>query len=108
MSLKTDKTIRIVLYEGEGAVPLPAESRFNALTALLEKGYSVTHSATGGQVAPEDNADLLVLTQPRGRMEDYPAHDKVEFADITTMDAAQICERVEQTRARANAVTPGQ
>ena len=39
MSLKDQSTLRVVLYEGDGAQPLNANERFTALTALLERGY---------------------------------------------------------------------
>ena len=36
MSLRDQSTLRVILYEGEGAQPLDAADRFTALTSLLE------------------------------------------------------------------------
>ena len=60
MSIADETTLRVVLYEGEDAQALSAEERCASLTALLEKGYSVT-CAGNGEVAPSDGSALLVL-----------------------------------------------
>ena len=66
MSLKDQSTLRIVLYEGEGAQPLDVNERFTALSALLERGYAVTRTTTQGSVAPADRTSLLVLGKFNG------------------------------------------
>ena len=47
MAITEETTLRIVLYEGENAEALSAEERCASLTALLEKGYSVTCAGNG-------------------------------------------------------------
>ena len=54
MSLKDQTTLSVVLYEGDGSQPLEAQERFAAITALLERGYTVTRSTGSGRVAPHD------------------------------------------------------
>jgi Pyruvate/2-oxoacid:ferredoxin oxidoreductase delta subunit len=102
MSLKDQSTLRVVLYEGEGAEPLEAPDRFAAMTALLERGYAVTRSTAGGSVAPADHATLLVLGRfnggraPRAESRDGA---QLRFQDITGFDSGRIAESAEAVRA---------
>ena len=59
MAIKDESTLRVVLYEGDGAAPL--DDTFATMTALLEKGYAVTRTTAGGKVAPQEKGALLVL-----------------------------------------------
>ena len=61
MSLRDQSTLRIVLYEGEGAELLEPSERFATMSALLEKGFAVTRTGGAGRVAPADVSPLLVL-----------------------------------------------
>ncbi len=61
MSIAEQTTLRVVLYEGDGAQPLPADTRTQLLTQLLAKGYSVTRTTTGGSVSEADGSHLLVM-----------------------------------------------
>ena len=54
--LKNESTLRVVLYEGEGAAPL--DDRLATMTALLERGYAVTRSLSRGAVAPQTRGSL--------------------------------------------------
>jgi Pyruvate/2-oxoacid:ferredoxin oxidoreductase delta subunit len=111
MSLKDQSTLRVVLYEGDGAQPLEAQDRFAALSALLEKGFAVTRSTAGGRVAPADRSTLLVL----GRFNDghAPGSDgqsdgaNIRFQDITGFDTTRISDTVEATRAGTNSAKHG-
>ncbi|MDB6033118.1 MAG: Fe-S cluster protein [Verrucomicrobiales bacterium] len=111
MSLKDQSTLRIVLYEGEGAQPLEAADRFSAMTALLEKGFAVTRSSGSGQVAPADRSSLLVLGRFEGskppQAEDAAGQVNIRFQDITGFDAAKVTEAVEAVRAEVNAAQHG-
>ncbi len=112
MSLKDQSTLRVVLYEGDGAQPLEAHDRVATFTALLEKGFAVTRSTPGGRVAPADRSTLLVL----GRFNDgrTPAAEgqngdaRIRFQDITGFDTARISDTVEAARAGANAAKHGE
>ena len=111
MSLKDQSTLRVVLYEGDGAQPLEAPDRFAAMSALLEKGYAVTRSTVGGRVAPADRSTLLVL----GRFNDRrtPGADQqsdgtsIHFQDIAGFDTSRITETVETTRSKTNSAKHG-
>ena len=110
MSLKDQSTLRIVLYEGEGAQALDGTERFAAMTALLERGYSVTRTTTRGAAAPADRTALLVLGRfgdsvPQG--EDVPGEVTVHFKNIGNADAARLAEIVEAERTRQNAARHG-
>ena len=61
MSRTEGKNLRVVLYEGPGSTPLADDDRFAALTALLDSGFEVTRPVAGQQVAPADDAPVLVL-----------------------------------------------
>lgn len=112
MSLTTESTLRVVLYEGADAQPLDAGDRFTALTALLEKGFAVTRAVAGGRVAPHPRGSLLVL----GRFADGRAPEAegvspetpVRFQDITGFDAARIAETAEGIRAGTGAAKHGE
>jgi len=111
MSLKEQSTIRVVLYEGEGAQPLEAQDCFGALTALLEKGFAVTRSTTGGRVAPADRSTLLVLGRFNGgrapEADEGSTGARVRFQDITGFDTSRIANAVEVTRSETNAAKHG-
>src|SRR5438046_2292472 len=111
MSLKDQTTLRVVLYEGDGAQPLAAGERFAAVSALLERGFAVTRVAAEGRVAPADRASLLVLGRfDSGRSpqaEDADSRVTLRFQDITGLDSSRVAEMVESVRAEANAARHG-
>jgi len=112
MSLTAATTLRVVLYEGADAEPLDNADRFSALTALLEKGYSVTRAVADGRVAPHERGSLLVLGKfvGGGRLaaEGVSAGTTVRFQDITGFNTNRISEVVESTRAELGAVKHGE
>ncbi|HIE93101.1 MAG TPA: ferredoxin family protein, partial [Acidobacteria bacterium] len=61
MSRTEGKNLRVVLYEGPGSTPLADDARFDTLSALLDSGFEVTRPVSGQQVAPADDAPVLVL-----------------------------------------------
>jgi Pyruvate/2-oxoacid:ferredoxin oxidoreductase delta subunit len=111
MAIKDQTTLRIVLYEGEGAQPLPAQDRFAAMTGLLERGYAVTRAGPSGRVAPADRSSLLVLGRfndgKAPQAEDAAGEVAVRFQDISGFDAPRIAEAVEGTRAQTNSAKHG-
>ena len=61
MSRTEGKNLRVVLYEGPGGTPLGDTERFETLSTLLDNGFEVTRPVAGQQVAPADDAPVLVL-----------------------------------------------
>ena len=111
MAIADETTLRIVLYEGEGAAVLEAEERCSTLTALLEKGYAVT-CAGNGSVAPADGSTLLVLGRfdngnvPQG--EDANGEVPIRFRDIDGLDAEGITALVEKERDESQSAKHGE
>ena len=91
MSL-SDPTLRIVIFEGDGAQPLSADERFGALSALLEKGYAVSRTSVSTVEKPVQGA-LLVL----GKFDAPPAATEagVRFHHLANFAPAQIADIVE-------------
>jgi Pyruvate/2-oxoacid:ferredoxin oxidoreductase delta subunit len=97
MPLRDQPALRVILYEGPGARSLETQARFEALTALLERGYAVTRTAGAGTVAPADASPALLLA-------DFDENDPIEFAQaenpvstraIRGLSPAQIADAVE-------------
>ena len=108
MPLKDESTLRVVLYEGDGAAPL--DDPFSAMSALLEKGYTVTRTIAGGKVAPQAKGSLVVLGKFAGAVpsaEDSAGAVSVRFHDITNRDIAGVTAIVEEERTAAGAAQHG-
>ena len=106
------RPLRVVLYEGEGAITLPAGARAQVMAALLDKGYAVTRATAGGSHAfPHDDRSLLVLglfpNQTAPALEDSTGHIHIEARDITGLDAAAVLALVETTRGETPMNQPG-
>ena len=107
MSLKTDNTVRVVLYEGAGARPLADQLRFNAISTLLEKGFGVTRVAEGGGVAVANRSAMFVLGDFAGGQ--LPSNDgQWRSKDIGAMDAPSIANEVERFRTETQSAQHGQ
>ncbi len=61
MSLEESRSLRVVVYEGEGSAPLEAQARYDTMAALLQEGYSVTRTDGRQAVSPDDRTSLLVM-----------------------------------------------
>src|SRR5947207_667934 len=111
MSIKDQTTLRVVLYEGDGARQLETADCFAAMTAMLEKGFAVTRVAGGGRVAPADRTALLVLGRFDGgrapQAEDADGQVHVRFQDISGFGSNRITETVEKVRTEMNAARHG-
>ena len=55
----------VVLYEGIGSLPIADGERLTILRALLERGYAVSCTRSGGSLARADSGALLVLGRQR-------------------------------------------
>jgi Pyruvate/2-oxoacid:ferredoxin oxidoreductase delta subunit len=99
MTLKEQTSLRVVLYEGNGAQSLDPQQRFDAVTALLERGYTITRANGNRRVAPHDRTAILVL----GRFDQLDE----KFHDITGLDAKAITALADTARADTQAYKHG-
>ena len=99
------QVLRLVLYEGSGASPLSAEERYQAVNALLERGYSVTRAGSERAVAPDDGAPVAIL----GRFENGAVSEeglRVQSID-SSLNPAALVERVSALAQEMGAPLPG-
>ena len=111
MSLRDQTTLRIVLYEGDGANPLEPTERFSTMTALLEKGFAVTRAAGPGTCSTcRQKLIARAWPFPGGRTpkgEDATGEVKVHFQDITGFDAERVLQSVEAVRTETQSAKHG-
>ncbi len=104
MSRTEGTNLRVVLYEGPGSTPLGNEARYEALASLLDDGFEVTRPVVGQEVAPSDNAPLLVLgllEHPPVFAGDADVHVR-NLADVDALDAArEVCAKTGARRLEA-------
>jgi Pyruvate/2-oxoacid:ferredoxin oxidoreductase delta subunit len=106
------RPLRVVLYEGNGSIPLSAEARSTVMAALLDKGYTVTRAAADGTRGfPHDERSLLVLGSFPERqapdLEDITGQVSIQAQDITDLDAAAVLNLVESHRGAVPMNQPG-
>lgn len=112
MITHTARPLRVVLYEGSGAIELDARARREVMMALLDKGYTVTRATGAGSTAfPHDDRSLLVLgafqDQQAPEMEDAAGAVNISARDITGMDVEAVVSLVEKTRGETPMNQPG-
>jgi len=104
MITHTHRPLRVVLYEGAGSIPLPAEARTLVMASLLDKGYAVTRVTRehGASLADDDHTLLVLGAFENGapQVEDAAARRTVEARDIAGLDAPNVLGLVEDFRAR--------
>jgi Pyruvate/2-oxoacid:ferredoxin oxidoreductase delta subunit len=112
MAIKDETTLRVVLYEGEGATALGAEESFATMAALLERGHAVTRSRAGGSVAAQERGSLVVLGKfARSgvpEVEDAAGAVRVKFHELAGRDAAGVVALVEEERVAGGAARHGE
>ncbi|HLH54926.1 MAG TPA: ferredoxin family protein [Verrucomicrobiae bacterium] len=112
MSLAGQTTLRVVLYEGTGSHPLPAEERYSTISALLEKGFAVARSNGHGQpYSPQGGALLVIGRFENGvapALEDASQRVGIESRDIGDMTREGIVEAAEAARKQSGAADPAQ
>jgi Pyruvate/2-oxoacid:ferredoxin oxidoreductase delta subunit len=112
MITHTARPLRVVLYEGEGAITLSADARMKVMSALLDKGYAVTRATPRATNAfPHDDRSMLVLglfqDQKAPALEDVSGKVDIEARDITGLDTEAILSLVEKTRGEKPMNQPG-
>ena len=111
MSLKDQTTLRVLLYEGDGAAPIPAADRFAAMSGLLEKGFTVTQTGPGNRVSPASRGAVLLLGRFTGDQPPEtlpPSPDVSVFSrNISNLDVTAISALAETTRQESGAAKQG-
>ena len=100
MSRTEGRNLRVVLYEGPGSTPLTDQDRYQALSSLLDNGFEVTRPVAGQEVAPPDDAPVLVLGLLDGEprvTEDHEVHFR-NLAEVNPLDAAREVREVTGAR----------
>ena len=93
MSRTDGRNLRVILYEGPGSTPLPDDDRYQTLSALLDNGFEVTRPVAGQDVAPPDDAPVLVL----GLLDEQPTvvdDQDVHFRNLADGDALETAREV--------------
>ena len=113
MITHTARPLKIVLYEGQGSIPLSAEARLKVLTSLLDQGYAVSRvTPQGGPSASTDTDHTLLLLgsfpdrQPPA-LEDASCRTPIEARDITDLDGEGVLALVERLRGERPMNQPG-
>ena len=106
MPLKSDKTVRVVLYEGTGARTLDQDRSYSAMKSLLEKGFAVTRLRENGRVATSDRHSTLVV----GEFEPgaAPENDGWTIQNLDSMDEAALGSAVEAFRDETQSARHGE
>lgn len=100
----------IVLYEGQGAIALTADERFEVTRTLLEAGYRVVTVRQGAAASAPDDRPILVLGRfTAGVPADAVSHTggAVHFRTLESADAAAIAALVDDVNREAEAPKPG-
>lgn len=92
---------RVVLYEGEGSLPLPDAGRLEILRGLLEKGYSVTRVLSGGSVSRAGGGLTVVLGRFRDSAPQSLDTEGLRVRDIEGMSPEAVLQAVEAIREEA-------
>lgn len=102
MTADQNHPLRVVLYEGEGALPLDQATRSLVLATLLDKGYATTVAGKGAIVRDNDVDRLLVIgsftSSTAPDLKDADGKIDILTRDITGMDGMEVLETVEGAR----------
>lgn len=85
MALAAD-ALHIELYEGPGAEPLTVDDRLAAMTALLERGYTVARRSTAAETSPASH-QVTFARRADGAARDISGFSAAQIADLA--DAAR-------------------
>lgn len=99
--------LRVILYEGAGAAPLPEADRLALLTTLLQKGYRVSRTTSGGQVSAQGSEPLLVLGRFESDARLPAAEETVSFRNIEGLETEAVLQAVEAAGQEQQAPAPG-
>jgi len=94
MNRTEGRNLRVVLYEGTGSSTLEDEERFETLSTLLDNGFEVTRPVSGQEVAPADDAPILVL----GRLNGKPSVSDDQHVHFHNLDDGNLLEAAREVR----------
>lgn len=111
MSTRNGHRVRVILCEGRGSELLADRERFDVVSRLLDRGYSVTRSNGTDHVYEDDGSSLVML----GRFTETPPlafpgigdRRSVAFCDMAGLDSASIPDAVERAVADSGGESPG-
>ena len=109
---KEPSPLQVVIYEGSGAVELPAAGKAAIFAALLDKGYAVSRATPeAAGMAPSTNAHRLVVLGDFGGsapdLEDSSGNTEIDAHDIGGLDADAVLNLVETGRGDQAMNQPG-
>ncbi len=110
MSLKDEQTLRVVLYEGGGSQSFENDRRYQAMSALLDRGYSVTRTTVGGRVAEDGEQPMLVLgcfgEEAAGDLQ-ARAEPRVRLKNASRLDVVAMVAEADSFRGETGAAAQG-
>lgn len=98
--------LRLIVYEGTGSAELTAEERFNTITSLLERGFSVTRAGSERPVAPHDGTPVAILARFEQSSPSLPEAATVHIEPIDS-DPIALSNRVSALATKIGAPEPG-
>jgi Pyruvate/2-oxoacid:ferredoxin oxidoreductase delta subunit len=107
--MSLNQALHLVLYEGAGAEALSPETRLQALSSLLEKGYAVSRTSADISFIPNGHTVVMVLGHFANRH--VPTVQQpgvtIRFHDINGLDGSQIAAEVDAFRAETSSPKHG-
>ena len=104
-------TLKVVLYEGAGADPLPDSDRANLLLTLLQKGYAVTCTRAGGALSAITQGVMLVLgkflDQKPPQANDDTGNVTIHFRNLDNASPESVLALIDSVRGETNVPKPG-
>ena len=100
----------VLLFEGAGANRLDAGRRVSLLSALLDRGYSVSTTGSAAQLAAGENTVIVLgewVARQAPDLEDAAGRVALHVRDITDVDAAQAADMVDGCRGDRPMNQPG-
>src|SRR6266704_3136020 len=96
----SQKSVHVLLYEGEGAQPLTADERFATVAALLERGFPVSRSNEEAQRESANGAPRLVVANFTNGKRPALAEGQgtMRCESITGFNPSQVVELAEAAR----------
>jgi Pyruvate/2-oxoacid:ferredoxin oxidoreductase delta subunit len=98
--------LRLIVYEGSGSTPLTSDERFETISALLERGFSVTRAGSERPVAPDDGAPVAVLARFQETPPALSGNSDVCFEPLDS-DPITLSNRVAALANKIGAPEPG-